>query len=119
RSSWAHAELDRLERGFARFGSRLLAVNRFLPGVRGLFLYAAGIARLGWRSVLIYSTLSNALWLGLIALAGTRLGRSWEQVQVVFRRYVWGLGIVLAVYVLATLLRAWRRRSGTPLNSLS
>jgi membrane protein DedA with SNARE-associated domain len=120
RTAWAHAELDRLERGFTRFGSRLLAVNRFLPGVRGLFLYAAGIARLGWRSVLVYSTLSNALWVGLIAFGGTRLGRSWDQVQVVFRRYVWGLGIVLAIYVVTTMVRAWRRRrSAAPLNSLS
>jgi membrane protein DedA with SNARE-associated domain len=53
RSEWAAGELARFERGLARFGPRLLAVNRFLPGVRGVFLYGAGIGRLPWKPVLL------------------------------------------------------------------
>ncbi len=110
RSEWARAELQRLEGGFARYGARLLAVNRFIPGLRGFFLYGAGIARLGWRPVLIHSTLSNVLWVGLIAWGGTSLGSSWEEVRVVFRRYVWGIAIFLTLYVLAAVASARRRR---------
>jgi membrane protein DedA with SNARE-associated domain len=110
RSAWARHELDRLERGLARFGARLLLVNRFLPGIRGVFLYGAGIGRLPLRQVAAYSTISNALWLLLVAWAGTSLGTSWEDVQTVFRRYVWAIGIVLVVYVVVTVVRARRRR---------
>ncbi|PYT13883.1 MAG: hypothetical protein DMF51_09770 [Acidobacteria bacterium] len=42
RSAWARAELARIERWYARHGARFLLINRFLPGVRGFFLYAAG-----------------------------------------------------------------------------
>jgi membrane protein DedA with SNARE-associated domain len=113
RSAWARAELGRLERGFARFGAKVLLINRFLPGVRGVFLYAAGIGRLPWRAVLIYSTLSNICWVALIAWGGIHLGSSWEEVQAVFRRYVWAIAIGLTVYFVFRVARArqLRRRS--------
>jgi membrane protein DedA with SNARE-associated domain len=112
RSAWARGELERLERGLARFGTRLLVVNRFLPGIRGVFLYGAGIGRQPLRPVVIYSSISNALWVALIAWAGTSLGSSWDEVQVVFRRYVWAIAIGMTLYVLVSVLRARRRRRG-------
>ena len=110
RSRWARAELERLERGFARFGTRMLLINRFLPGVRGVFLYAAGIGRLPWRAVLVHSTLSNILWVALIAWGGVRLGSSWEEVEVVFRRYVWAIAIGMTVYFVFRIARARQLR---------
>jgi membrane-associated protein len=109
RSAWAREELDRLERALARHGARFLSVNRFLPGVRGLFLYAAGMGRLAWRPVLAYSTLSNVLWIALIAWVGTGLGSSWEEVRAVFRRYVWGIGVLVAAYLVVSTVRRRRR----------
>jgi membrane protein DedA with SNARE-associated domain len=117
RSSWARHELERLERGFARFGARLLAVNRFLPGIRGVFLYGAGIGRVPFRDVALYATLSNVLWVMLIAWAGTSLGSSWEDVERIFRRYVWAIGIGTALYVAVSIARARRRRRLNPSSS--
>jgi membrane protein DedA with SNARE-associated domain len=110
RSEWARAELQRLERGFVRFGAPLIAVNRFLPGVRGVFLYGAGIARLGRGPVAFYSTLSNTLWVALIAWCGASLGTSWDEVQIVFRRYVWAIAVVLTAYFVLRFVQARRRR---------
>ena len=109
RSAWARAELARIERWYARHGARFLLINRFLPGVRGFFLYAAGITRLGAGAVLIHSTVSNLLWILLLAWGGTSLGSPWEEVRVVFRRYVWGIALFLAVYVVLAVVRARRR----------
>lgn len=111
RSAWARGELARLERGYRRYGARLLAINRFLPGVRAVFLYGAGIGRLGWRPVLIYSSLSNVLWVALIAWGGSRLGGSWGEVSLVFRRYVWGVALGVTVYVAVSAARSRRRRT--------
>jgi membrane protein DedA with SNARE-associated domain len=110
KSEWAREELDRVERWFGRFGPRLLAANRFIPGVRGFFLYAAGIGRMEARGVVIYSSLSNALWVALLAWGGTGLGSTWEDVRVVFRRYVWGIAVFLGLYVGFAIVRARRRR---------
>jgi len=109
RSAWARQELARIEHGYARHGARFLLLNRFLPGVRGFFLYAAGIGGLRARAVLIHSTVSNVLWIALLAWGGTSLGSTWEEVRVVFRRYVWGIAIFLAVYVVLAAVRARRR----------
>src|SRR6266699_466543 len=68
RSGWAREELARIERWYARHGARFLLINRFLPGVRGFFLYAAGITRLQAGAVLIHSTASNILWILLLQL---------------------------------------------------
>jgi membrane protein DedA with SNARE-associated domain len=120
RTRWAREELRRLEGGFERYGARLLAINRFLPGVRGVFLYAAGIGRLGWRPVLVFSTLSNVLWVALIAWAGSALGSTWADVQVVFRRYVWAIGIGMGVYLVVIIVRTRRRRArARPISSAS
>jgi len=110
KSAWAREELDKVERWFGRFGPRLLAVNRFIPGVRGFFLYAAGIGRMEARGVVIYSSLSNVLWVAVLAWGGTGLGSSWEEVRVVFRRYVWGIAVFLAVYLGLSIARSRRRR---------
>jgi membrane protein DedA with SNARE-associated domain len=110
RSEWARSELERLEGAMRRYGAPILMVNRFIPGVRGFFLYAAGIGRLGWRPAALYSTVSNILWVGLIAWGGTSLGASWKEVSAAFRNYVWGVGVVLALYIVATVVRLRRRR---------
>jgi len=109
RSAWAREELARIERWYGRHGAWLLMVNRFIPGVRGFFLYAAGITRLGARAVLVHSTVSNVMWIALLAWAGTSLGTTWDEVRVVFRRYVWGIALFLAAYVVVAVVRARRR----------
>ncbi len=118
RSTWARAEVERLHRGFERFGTRLLVVNRFLPGLRGFFLYAAGMGGLGRLPVLIYSTVSNVLWVGLIAWGGTRLGASWAEVRLVFGRYVWAIAVLTGVYVVATIVKTARRRGRRPIETV-
>jgi membrane protein DedA with SNARE-associated domain len=109
RSDWAKGELQKFERGLERFGARLLALNRFLPGVRGVFLYGAGIGRLPLREVAIYSTLSNIGWVTLLAWGGTRLGSSWEQVEKTFSRYAWGIGGGVGIYFVFGYVRARRK----------
>jgi membrane protein DedA with SNARE-associated domain len=110
RSAWAKEELARLERWFSRLGPGLLIVNRFIPGLRGLFLYAAGIGRVGVVPVAVYSTISNVLWVALLGFCATRVGTSWEEVRVVFRRYVWGIAFFLGIYLVVSFVRARRRR---------
>jgi len=58
----------------------------------------------------IYSSLSNVLWVAVLAWGGTGLGSSWEEVRVVFRRYVWGIAVFLAVYLGLSIARSRRRR---------
>ena len=101
-----HARAERLYR---EHGSRVLALNRFLPGVRAFFLPLAGMGNMPGRSVFIWSTVGNVLYCALIALVGAALASragNFAALQHHFRT-VMGVAAVVAVVVLL----AWGVRS--------
>ncbi|RMH22526.1 MAG: hypothetical protein D6696_03000 [Acidobacteria bacterium] len=83
---------ERVQRLFARFGERVLLLNRFLPVVRGLMLYAAGAMHLRLRPVLVYCTVGNLPWIVLLMTVGMLTGGSWDQILASFRGYSQLLG---------------------------
>ena len=85
-------------------------MNRFLPVLRGFFLYAAGMGRMSRARTFLWANLSNLAWILLIAWVGRRFGSSWEHLQEVFRAYTGVIGVVLLAYVAATLVRSRLRR---------
>jgi membrane protein DedA with SNARE-associated domain len=105
RSRIAAAKLPRLERYLTRYGGRLLLVNRFLPVLRGLFLYAAGTARLPWASTFLCANASNLAWVLLLAWVGHRFGASWERLEGVFKAYSAILGVLFLGYLVFTIWR--------------
>jgi membrane-associated protein len=74
RSRRARRFADRAERWQADHGTRILAVNRFLPGVRAFFLPLAGIAGMPLRTVAVWSTVSNVAYCGLLLGVGLAVG---------------------------------------------
>lgn len=107
KSQRARRRVGRLRIIFQRYGPRLLLVNRFLPGLRGVFLYLAGMNRMEVRPVFLYSTVSNLLWLLLIGVVGLWVGRSLEHAKALVRGYSWA---ILALFVVMFVVQAaWRR----------
>ena len=114
RSRLTAAALPSPEHYLARFGTGLLLVNRFLPVLRGFFLYAAGMGKMSRTSTFLCANASNLAWVLLIAWVGHRFGTSWDRLQQVFRTYTGVIGLVLLAYVAFTLLRyRFRRRVRT------
>jgi membrane protein DedA with SNARE-associated domain len=70
RSERARRIAGRAERLFANHGSRVLALNRFIPGLRAFFLPLAGAGRLPFRPTMVWATVSNLLYCGVVVLAG-------------------------------------------------
>ncbi len=105
RSRWVARRIERLQGWYKRFGGKLLIINRFLPGLRGIFLYTAGMGRLNFCEVAIYSTISNILWLFLIGYVGLSVGTKWEDVKQLFEGYTKILGIIFIVAFLLIIIR--------------
>ena len=110
----------RAEAWFRRYGYLLVALNRFLPGVRSVISIAGGISRLEAVPVAVLSLLSCAVWNGLWIFLGYSLGNRWQLVEArlstMMTRYnltvaVLG-GMVLLVAVVIRGLR--RKRRGSP-----
>jgi membrane protein DedA with SNARE-associated domain len=110
RSRVAAAALPTLQRYFQRFGVGMILVNRFLPVLRGFFLFAAGMGKMPRGATFVCATFSNLAWILLIAWVGHRFGTSWERLQGIFRTYASVLGVLFLGYTAWTLIRYRMRR---------
>ena len=106
------AQIDGLVERYSRHGGLYIAINRFIPSLRGLFFIAAGMARLRWWVVLAYGTLSALLWNALLLLLGVTVGESWDRLVSLFRTYGVAFWCLMLVAVVALVVRRLARRRG-------
>jgi membrane protein DedA with SNARE-associated domain len=89
------------EKWFNRHGYYIVAVNRFLPGIRSVISIAAGISGLNGFKVFILSLLSAMAWNFLWIYSGYALGNNWEfvrdKISIIIRNYNIAAGIILAL----------------------
>jgi membrane protein DedA with SNARE-associated domain len=110
------AKLRAFEAGYARWGSWLLVLNRFMPGIRAFLFVAAGASGMPLWRVLLLGGVSACAWNALLLAAGAFVAREAGELVLLFERYTRAAWAVLAVAAALLLLRAaWRRaRGATP-----
>jgi len=99
-----HAGSERLEkvlRWYRNHGGKLLTVGYFIPGVRHLSGYVAGLSRLSYRNFASHSYLGAVAWTSLFIVLGRTLGSRWETILPIIHRYSILLGVISAVFFLA------------------
>ncbi|OKI62290.1 DedA family protein [Micromonospora sp. CB01531] len=104
----------RLEAMMSRHGPKLVAVARFVEGLRQFNGIIAGATGMPWRRFVVYNALGAAAWVGLWATAGYLAGDHIRAIVADLHRFQWYL---LAVGALAALAYAgWRlvRRPARP-----
>jgi membrane protein DedA with SNARE-associated domain len=69
-----HRELKKMQQGFDRYGSWLVLVGAFVPGIQGLIGYAAGIAEMNYGKFLLSSFLGKTVWIGGLVGLGMAVG---------------------------------------------
>ena len=108
------AELARVERFFARYGSATVFVARLLPVVRTYIALPAGLARMRMLPFQLYTFLGSLPWCYGLAYAGLRLGRAWDA-DPALQRTMHGLSLAVVLLILVFLVwygrRLWRNRS--------
>ena len=107
-------KLESLQEMLAQAGERALAVNRFVPVIRGLFLYGAGATGLRFKQSMLYAGLSNLAWTALLMAVGVLTAGAWDQLMGNFQYYSrligGGLLGLAGLWCLGTL---WRGRTGS------
>ncbi len=99
-----HAGTERLEKvlsWYHKHGGKLLTVGYFIPGVRHLSGYIAGLSRLSYRNFAVFSYLGAVAWTSLFILLGRTLGSRWETILPIIHRYSILLGVIATVFFLA------------------
>lgn len=82
-----HAELERADRWFARFGSRAVLICKLLPGIRAFAALPAGITRMRFWVFVGYTAIGAAIWSTLFATIGYTLGKNWAVLEPLFRKF--------------------------------
>ncbi|MDR3601367.1 MAG: VTT domain-containing protein [Desulfosporosinus sp.] len=99
-----HAGSERLEKvlsWYQKHGGKLLTVGYFIPGVRHLSGYIAGLSRISYRNFASFSYLGAVAWTSLFIVLGRTLGSRWKTILPIIHRYSILLGVISAALFLA------------------
>ncbi|MFI9362776.1 DedA family protein [Kitasatospora sp. NPDC053057] len=108
------ARMERADGFFARHGGKVVAVARFVDGLRQYNGIIAGTTEMPWRRFALFNLLGAALWTAVWGTFGYVAGANIGTVYRTAIRYqLWfavGLGLLVAAFLLRQVLRYRRRR---------
>lgn len=107
-------DIRRAEEKVTRFGFAIVAVNRFLPGLRAVISVTVGMSHLAAGPVAVLATSSATVWAALMAYMGYALVDNREALARLlggFERVGLVLSIAFGAALMAWLWRARRPRS--------
>jgi membrane-associated protein len=103
--------VERTHGFFEKYGSKALILARFVPLVRTFVTLIAGVAKMRWRSFILYTGIGGVAWVLIVTTAGYFLG------GVSFIRNNFEAAVVLIV-VISVLPMVWEyikhKRSAAP-----
>ena len=105
-----HADLDRAERWFDRWGDWIVLFSRLVPLIRSVVSVPAGLMRMSVLRFAVLTTLGSLLWNFLLVGAGYQLGSRWEQISEVVGRWSDVMLVLAVLSVVAAAVWLWRRR---------
>lgn len=113
----SHADLERADRFFARYGSATVFFGRLLPVVRTFIAFPAGMARMPMLKFQVYTFIGSWPWCYALAYIGYVLGARWNS-DPTFRKLFHDFDAVVVVVVLAGaawfVWSHWRGRRSAP-----
>jgi membrane protein DedA with SNARE-associated domain len=98
------------ERWFVRHGSKIVLFSRFVPLIRTLIAFPAGIAEMNVFKFIGVSMIGILAWDSILVYVGLLAGQNYDSVVNSLQTY-YGLAAVLAVLVMVSILIFfWKRR---------
>ncbi|SFJ08118.1 DedA family protein [Thermoflavimicrobium dichotomicum] len=99
------------QRMFRKYGSWLLFIGYFIPGVRHVTAYIAGISQLPYYQFALFAYTGAAVWCTTFISLGNLLGDKWQQAFKLFHQYgMIALMIAAPIFILVIGLYIWRRK---------
>lgn len=93
---------------FERFGTPVLLLNRFFPGIRGFFFLASGLTGIPRWKVAFWASLGAVLWNTLLVGIGYTLGSNLELLERVIMTNGAVAGTVVALGLAIVAYKTWR-----------
>ncbi|HEV3153119.1 MAG TPA: DedA family protein [Candidatus Baltobacteraceae bacterium] len=109
-----HAELERVEQFFAKYGKFAIFICRFVPVIRGIVGIPAGIAEMPLAPFYFWTFLGSLVFCGGLILLGNVLGEHAHAVIDNLRRYalvIFGIAVIAIAGYVFLKNRTHQRRS--------
>lgn len=92
------SHLQRAHAWYAKFGPLVLIVGYFVPGIRHVTAFSAGMSRLRISLFMVYAYIGGLLWALTFISLGRFLGDHWNILFVYLHQYgKWILAVILIV----------------------
>jgi membrane protein DedA with SNARE-associated domain len=105
----AQRALAAIRARFAKHPRTFLALNRFVPALRGLVFVGAGIARVPLADVLLFGGIGAAAWNTILFAAGYLVGDHWDVLVTGVEHYsIAAVGAALVVVIAVWIVRRLR-----------
>jgi membrane protein DedA with SNARE-associated domain/rhodanese-related sulfurtransferase len=100
------------ERWFGRFGTRVLVIAKFVPGLGLVSTAMAGVSRASLESFLLYDLIGSLLWASTAVCAGVVFHDAVGDIlRVLAELGSWGVALLAAVLAAFIAVKLWQRHA--------
>lgn len=89
--------IQRTNRLFNKYGPFVLFICYFVPGVRHVAAYFAGITKFSYKRFVLYAYTGALVWVMTFLFLGNRLGSNWEIISRYIHEYIWFIVVLLVI----------------------
>ncbi len=93
-------EIDMADRWFNKYGDITVFVSRLLPVIRTFIAFPAGVAKMNRVKFHIYTFIGSYPWCLLLAWAGFKAGKAWDNKNSMLRQLIHKADVVIIVILL-------------------
>ncbi|GAA3408779.1 DedA family protein [Paenibacillus hodogayensis] len=108
--------LDKLSSWFGKYGTKIILVSYFVPGLRHFTGYVSGIMNIRLGTFMLYNTASAVIWVAFYVSVGRLFGPQLEQLLHLASAYSWRAaalliaGFALMLYIKKLRVKLQRKR---------
>ena len=99
-------DVDKVFGAFDKYGKGVVFFGRFIPMIRTLISFPAGVAKMQFARFSMYTLFGSLTWNILLTYAGYQLGDHWSVVSKWIEKYQ---NVILVLIIIAVLLYIIRR----------
>ena len=107
---FSHERLETTEKWFSGHGNRVVLLARFVPLLRTLIAFPAGIVRMDPKRFIAYSAVGIFVWDVALVYLGVVAGQNSKTIGTVLQSYFLPLGIAAIVIVAIMVYRSFTRK---------
>lgn len=90
---------EKLNKWFARFGVWAVFFGQMIPGVRAYIALPAGLTAIRWPRFILAAGSGALIWTSALSIIGFRLGKNWQDIAPLFRRFEMLVFVIMLVLV--------------------